>query len=171
LLAAVASWIAWRFGDARPLVIGVEPIDAACVQASARAGRAAAVPGPFSTTMAGLRCGEASRPALSAILSVVDGFVAIEDEWTFDAMRLLATPANGDPRVEAGASGAAAVGGLLAVLRAPEGRPVRARLGLGAASRVLAIVSEGVTDPAVFARVVGRPPAAGEGGGAGPGRG
>ena len=39
LLAAVASWSAWRFGDARPRLVAVEPTLAACVQASARAGR------------------------------------------------------------------------------------------------------------------------------------
>src|SRR4029079_17476202 len=53
LLCAVASWCAFHHPECK--VIGVGPADAACLQASARAGRAVAVEGPLTTTMAGLR--------------------------------------------------------------------------------------------------------------------
>ena len=72
-------------------------------------------------------------------------------------MRTLADPAAGDPMLAAGASGSAALGGLLAVCGDPAMQPVRERLGLGPTSRVLVIVSEGVTDPALWSEVTGKP--------------
>jgi diaminopropionate ammonia-lyase len=106
--------------------------------------------------MGGLRCGEVSRSAFAAVQSIVDGFIAIEDEWAFEAMRLLAAPRGGDPPLEIGPSGAAATGGVLAALRDPSGAEIRERLGLGPSTRVLTIASEGVTEPDLFARIVRR---------------
>jgi diaminopropionate ammonia-lyase len=77
LLAAVASWSAWRFGDVRPRLIAVEPERAACVQASARAGRPTPVEAPLTTIMAGLRCGEISPVTYPVIRDLVDGFLAV----------------------------------------------------------------------------------------------
>jgi diaminopropionate ammonia-lyase len=156
LLGAVASWTAWRFGAAdRPRVVGVEPLDAACLQTSARAGAPATVPGPFRTVMGGLRCGEVSRVAFDAVRTIVDGYIGIEDEWAFEAMRMLARPLSSDPTLRVGASGAAALGGLLATLADASASDLRRTLALGPTSRVLAIASEGVTEPALFERVVG----------------
>ena len=70
------------------------------------------------------------------------------------AMRLLADGAAGDRPVVAGESGCAAVAGLIASAHQPE---LRARLGLDADAVVLAIGSEGATDPAAYAGAVGRP--------------
>lgn len=67
LLAAVASWSAWTWGDRRPPLLAVEPLHAACVQASARAGRPTPVGGPLTTVMAGLRCGEVSPLAFDRL--------------------------------------------------------------------------------------------------------
>ena len=72
-------------------------------------------------------------------------------------MRTLADPAEGDPMLAAGASGAAALGGLLAVCGDPAMQQVRARLRLGPTSRVLVLVSEGVTEPALWTEVTGKP--------------
>jgi diaminopropionate ammonia-lyase len=58
--------------------------------------------------------------------------------------------------IKAGASGAAALGGLLALCRDESMRGVRRQLGLDQSARVLAIVSEGVTDPAHWSAVVDR---------------
>ena len=155
LLAAVACWCDLRFGEHRPAVVAVEPAGAACVLASARAGGPTPVPGPFTTTMGGLRCGEMAPAVFPAVGALVDAFVAIEDEWAFDAMRLLARPASPDPAIESGPSGAAALGGLLATF-ATELAPVRERLSLGADSRVLVLTTEGVTDPVIFREVLAR---------------
>lgn len=154
LLGAIASWGRWRYGDRRPAIVAVEPAAAACVQASMRHGAPTSVEGPLATAMAGLRCGEMSPIAFRTIASLVDAFVAIEDELAFEAMRRLARPAPGDPAVSCAASGAAALGGLLAALRAPELHDVRAALGLGSRTRALVLVTEGVTDPQMVARVL-----------------
>lgn len=157
LLAAVSDWVRTRSPSERPRVVCVEPVSAACLQVSARERRPTTVPGPFETSMGGLRCGEVSRAAFGAVQAGVSAFVAIEDQWAFDAMRQLASGKGGDAIVRAGASGAAALGGLLAILRDPALAEVRQGLGLGLGSRVLAIVTEGVTDPELFAAVVGSP--------------
>jgi diaminopropionate ammonia-lyase len=138
LLAAVACWADFRFGRDRPAVVGVEPETAACVQHSILHGQPTTLPGPFDSVMAGLRCGEMSPVAFEALSSLVDGYVAIEDRWAFDAIRRLATPLGDDARVTAGASGAAGLGGLLATLG------------------VLVLVTEAVTDPVVFEHALSR---------------
>ena len=92
LLAAVASWSAWTFGPERPRLVAVEPTLAACVQASARAGRPTPIDGPLTTVMAGLRCGEVSPLAFEAAALLVDGYLAVDDVWTRRAMRRLAHP-------------------------------------------------------------------------------
>ena len=135
-------------------VVCVEPSQAACLMASARAGHPVAVAGPLTTTMAGLRNREVSPLAFDAVLPIVDAYVAIDDVWAHDAMRRFAQPAGDDPAIAAGASGSAALGGLLAVCKDPAMAPVRERLRLGPASRVLVIVSEGVTDPELRSRVL-----------------
>ena len=156
LLAAVACWADFRYGLDRPVVVGVEPATAACVQHSVRHGRPTTLPGPFDSVMAGLRCGEMSPVTFDALSSLVDGYVAIEDDWAFEAVRRLATPYGNDARVAAGASGAAALGGLLATLSDPGVDGFRQGLGLGSASTALVLVTEAVTDPAMFARALSR---------------
>ena len=69
-------------------------------------------------------------------------------------MRRLALPAGGDPQIEAGASGAASLAGLLATLGDPAADELREALKLSGESRVLVIVTEGVTDPDSFAAVL-----------------
>jgi diaminopropionate ammonia-lyase len=157
LLAAVADWTLHHCGDHRPRVICVEPTAAACLQTSAREGRPTPLKGPFDTVMAGLRCGEVSRAGFTTVLQTVAGYVAIDDLTAMEAVRLLATGTGGDPRIKAGASGAAALGAFVTVMRDPSLSNVKRHLGLGLSSRVLVLVTEGVTDPELFAAAVGNP--------------
>jgi diaminopropionate ammonia-lyase len=152
LLAAVASWSAWRYGDGRPRLIAVEPTDAACVQASARAGTATALPGPLTTIMAGLRCGEVSPLAFEVVRDLVDGYVAVDDTWCRAGMRQLARPVGDDRAMAVGTSGAAGVAALLAVAVEPS---ARAALGLRETDRVMTIATEGVTEPALWSDATG----------------
>jgi len=154
LLCAMASWCAFHRPGCK--VVGVEPTSAACLKASAEAGRPVAVTGALNTSMAGLRNREVSPPAFMSLLPNVDLFMAIDDVWAHEAMRALAHPVDGDPVIAAGASGAAALGGAIALCRDPSMTAFRQHLGLDSTSRVLAIVSEGVTDPDVWARVTAR---------------
>jgi len=147
LLCAMASWCAFHRPGTK--VVSVEPTQAACLQASAKAGHPVAVEGPLNTTMAGLRNREVSPLAFESLLPNVDAFTAIDDRWSFDAMRELSTVG-----IRAGSSGSAALGGLLALCRDASMTDARAQLGLQTSSRVLVVVSEGVTDPALFEAVV-----------------
>lgn len=155
LLAGIASRSAWLW-PGPPHIVTVEPASAACLQASARAGAPTLVPGPFDTVMGGLRCGEVSPLAFHAVAPLVAAYIGIDDAWAMDAMRRLARPAGSDPSIAAGASGAAALGGLLATLEDPAASGVRKALALGPGSSVVVIVSEGVTDPPLWHQVVGR---------------
>ena len=146
LLCAVASWCAFHRPDCK--VISVEPTQAACLQASARAGHPVTVDGPLQTTLAGLRNREVSPLAFESLLPNVDAFMSIDDEWAFEAMRAL--NANG---IKAGASGSAALGGLLALCRDRSMQGIRRGLALDDRASVLVIVSEGVTDPDLWASV------------------
>lgn len=152
LLAAVASWSAFTWGDARPRLIGVEPLLAACVQASARAGALTAIDGPLTTIMAGLRCGEASPIAFSIVDGLVDAYVAVDDAWCRAAMRRLARPDGADPPLAVGTSGAAGFAALLALHgeATPEDRQA---LGLTPDARVFVIATEGVTEPELWREV------------------
>jgi diaminopropionate ammonia-lyase len=156
LLCAVASWCAFHWHDRLPAIVSVEPLDAACLLASARAGHPVAVSGALTTTMAGLRNREVSPLAFAALQPIVDTYLAIDDSWAFEAIRRLARPDGDDPRVEAGASGAAALGGLMAVLNDPDLSAARQHLQVNTSTRALVIVSEGVTDPDVWATAMGR---------------
>ncbi|MGQ0735276.1 MAG: diaminopropionate ammonia-lyase [Acidobacteriota bacterium] len=155
LLAAVADWAHQRFGSAMPLIVGVEPSPAACMQTSLRQDRPTTLPGPFDTVMGGLRCGEVSPLAFTVARTLIRALVAIDDRWAVAAMQRLAKPLGEDPVVRAGASGASALGGLLALVDSPALLPLRRALAVGPDTRALLLVTEGTTDPAHFAQVVG----------------
>jgi len=147
LLCGVASYFAMH--DPAVRVVCVEPTSAACLQASARAGAPVAVTGPLATAMAGLRNREVSPLAFNAVRNIVDAFVAIDDVWTERAMRTL-----NNEGIRAGASGAATLGGLMALCSEPAMAAVRDRIALNDASNAVVIVSEGVTDPKHWSAVV-----------------
>ncbi len=155
LLAAVASWSARHLGHARPALVAVEPSLAACVQASARAGTPQQVPGPLTTIMAGLRCGEVSPLAFDTVHDLVDGYTAVEDHWCRAAMHLLAHPEPGDPRLAVGTSGAAGLAALLAATESVEAQALFEGCAGRAHPRVLILATEGVTEPQLWHEVTG----------------
>jgi diaminopropionate ammonia-lyase len=122
-------------------VIGVEPVDAACAQASAVAGEPVSIGGSLASIMAGLNCGMPSLVAWPDLIAGIDSFVAVEDRYAEEAMRLLAAAS-----ILSGESGAAGLAGLLAF---------REGLSLQPTDRVLLVSTEGVTDPVAYRRIVG----------------
>ncbi|RIK44972.1 MAG: diaminopropionate ammonia-lyase [Chloroflexi bacterium] len=134
-----------------PALLGVEPLLAAGMLASLHAGRMVSVPGPHTSIMAGLNCGAPSTLAWPVLSAGLDALVAVEDERAREAMRLLA--ADG---IEAGETGAAGVAGLLEAAHGAYAGELRSALGLTAETTALAIVTEGATDPAAYAEIVGR---------------
>lgn len=153
MAAAVCAHLWERWGNARPRLVVVEPANAACLYESARTGEVTAVHGSLDTIMAGLACGEPSLLAWRILDPGADDFMTVEDEAAAECMRLLATPAAGDPAVVAGES---AVAGLAGLLRALEDAPARLQLGLDRGSRALVFGTEGDTDPQLYTRIVGR---------------
>ncbi len=168
--AAMVQYYWHRYGERRPRIVVVEPIEAACVLESARAGQPTPATGSMRTIMAGLNCGFPSTVAFDVLRQSVDAFVAIPDLWPERAMRRLAGlmpvatmdanalanhPSLDDPVIIAGESGAASVAGLMALMEDPVYDPVRRHVGLGADSRVLVWSTEGATDPEGWERVVG----------------
>jgi diaminopropionate ammonia-lyase len=127
-------------------LIGVEPSTAACLFHSIAAGAPVEVPGPHPSSMAGLNCGIPSPLAWPVLSAGVDAFVTIDDHWVERAMRALASV-----DIVTGETGAAGLGGLLAVLADPTARE---NLGIGPETRALVINTEGATDPANYARIV-----------------
>jgi diaminopropionate ammonia-lyase len=154
LVCGVAAGLLHEWPHNRPLLVACEPSGAACLLASARAGRYTTLEPPVESVMAGLRCAAPSPVAWPVIASAADAFVAIDDATGIGAMRLLARPMGKDPVIEAGPSGACGLGALVAVMREDGFRAVRDALSLGAASRVVVINTEGATDRELYNRLI-----------------
>ncbi|HQZ04576.1 MAG: diaminopropionate ammonia-lyase [Rhodoferax sp.] len=148
---AAAFWLAW--GEHRPALVVVEPIEADCHLRSAQAGKPIAVAGALDTIMAGLACGEVSPAAWEIVSTATSVFVALDDQHALDAVRALANPPAGDPAIVSGETGGA---GLAALLAAREHAELRSLLSLDSGSRVLLLGSEGDTDPEIYQHITGR---------------
>jgi diaminopropionate ammonia-lyase len=140
-------WAGRPDGD-RPVLVGVEPEDAACVMAAVEAGEIVEVPGPHRSVMAGLNCGLASPVALPAVQAGFAGFLAIDDDRACNAVRTLA-----DAGLDVGETGAAALAGLTALVEEHSDA-----FPLADDATVVLLATEGVTDPANFQKITGRPP-------------
>ena len=113
-------------------VVGVEPVTAACLTASLRAGEPTRVPTP-GTTMAGLDCAEVSLAAWPSLRAGIHATVAVTDEQTDGAVRDLRRAG-----LRIGESGAAPLAAMRAL--AADGDPI-----LPSSGRVLLIATEGPT--------------------------
>lgn len=133
----------------RPTLIGVEPTEAACVQAALAAGHVVTIESEFRTSMAGLNCGTASKVAYPMLSAGLDWTVAMGDEWAEQAMRVYAGAG-----LEVGETGASTLGCVLALIdRYPEKRRL---LGLDSEAVLLLLVTEGPTDPVNYRRIIER---------------
>ena len=142
----------------QPRLVVVEPVESDCLLESIldpdgqpRAGR-----GRQDSIMAGLNCGLPSLAAWPTLRRGIDLFLSVEDRHAEEAVRLLwKGEAPGESPIEAGESGAAGVAALVALQTTPEFAEVRQRLDLGASSCVLALNTEGATDPAGIRAILG----------------
>lgn len=147
LLAAVIAGV--RTGDAADApstIVCVEPSDADCLLESARAGSLVEVPGPHRSQMVGLNCGTGSPEAWPSVSTGTDIFVAVPDDLCEEALRVLAAEG-----IRAGETGSASLAGALAL----SAGDYRGLSGLTKDSIVGIIVTEGVTDPVNWDRIVG----------------
>ena len=150
LAAAAARHFRASPGE-RPRLVGLEPIDAACALASARAGEPVTVDGDLSSVMAGLNCPTPSADAWPQVAAAFDAFCAVGDRHVLEGIRRLA--AGG---LDRGGCAGGVVGGLTALLG---DRAHRAALDLPEHATALLVLTEGVTDRELFATAVGREPA------------
>jgi diaminopropionate ammonia-lyase len=150
LAAAAARHFRATPGE-RPRLVGLEPIDAACALASARAGKPVTVDGDPSSIMAGLNCPTPSVDAWPQVAAAFDCFCAIGDEHVRRGMRRLAAEG-----LDRGGCAGGVVGGLVALLG---DRAHREALDLPVDATALLLLTEGVTDRELFAAAVGRQPA------------
>lgn len=151
MAAGIIAALVQHWGDVAPRVVIVEPDLAACLYESARQGTATTVAIAKETIMAGLSCGEPSPLAWEILEQEASDYLTIPDTLIPPTVRLLARPLPGDPAIEAGES---AVAGLSALIAAMADPALANRLGLDAASRVLLIGSEGITDPEIYAKIM-----------------
>ena len=157
LAAGVVAGLRQHWGAQAPRVVIVEPELAACLFESGRTGEATTFAIETETLMAGLSCGEPSGMAWEILSEEVSDFLTIPESLVAPSVRLLARPLPGDTAIEAGES---AIAGLAALIAAREDAELSRKLGLTAEARVLLIGSEGVTDPAIFAQIMGESDAA-----------
>jgi len=129
LAAAMAVAARQHWGGA-PVFIVVEPVEAAALYASVRAGRPVNAPG-LPSTMGRLDCKEPSLIALKGLARDADVFLTISDAEVAGQLEVLR---------QAGLATTPSGGAGLAALLASA--PVRDRLRLTQASRVLTVVSE-----------------------------
>ena len=151
LAAAGATHCLQTAGAGRCRMACVEPEESACFLESIAAGDGLPHPatGDQRSLMAGLNCGLPSLLAWPVVRDTVGVFLALEDRWAEEAMRLYHRHG-----VVGGESGAATLAGLLALLREPALDEARAELDLGPHSTVLVINTESDTDPESWRRIV-----------------
>lgn len=155
IAAAVAGHLAAEFGKRRPVFTVVDPARAACLFESARAGRPVTIPHGEPTVMAMLECYEPSLVAWRVLSRAADAFMTVDEDDAISVMKRLAEPAGGDRPVVAGESGGVGLAGLLKAIADPQ---AKAALGLGKASRIFLVNTEGATDPGKYQDIVGRAP-------------
>jgi diaminopropionate ammonia-lyase len=146
----------YRGFDAPVRIVAVEPAEGDCLTASigSPGGAPARSRGSRATGMACLNCAEVSLPSWPAIRRGVDLFLALEDRFADEAVRRLHRAGPGVEPIDAGHSGAAATGGLIALAEEPSLQPAREFLRLGPATVALALCTEGPIDQAQFHRVL-----------------
>lgn len=151
LPAALCAYYRAAHGENAPRIIVVEPDNAACLLASARAGKIINLEGDISTVMAGLACGHPSMLAWEILSRGAFAFMSLPDVEALRAMRLLASGSTGAPTITAGETGAV---GLAGFLFANTHADVRKRLGIGPTSRIMVIGTERDTDPQLYQRIM-----------------
>ena len=135
----------YRATNSDALLVGVEPVDAACVMESICAGRLVSSTVSSDSIMAGLNCGTPSPIGWPTVSAAFDVFVTVSDDEDVDAMRQFNR--NG---IFSGESGAAPLAGLAALA---QGRgDLYDRL---TQRNVLLLSTEGVTDPGYYVKHVG----------------
>ena len=156
LAAALQAYLVEKFAGQRPILIVIEAAAADCYYRSMAAGGRKIIPvrGDLTTCMAGLACGEPTRPGWEILRRYADGFASCRDAIAITGMQRLAFPLAPDPPIESGESGAVSLGCLCHLMPPEAGQESQTRLGLGPESRILLFSTEGATDPGSYRQVI-----------------
>ena len=156
LLEAAARFFYFQNSGETPCLICVEPVKCPCMLESALSpfGKAARLENPQESIMKGLNYSSPARFSWPVIRSTFDLFLAIDDIWTFQAMKLLHEPAEGDPQINAGETGAAGLGGMLALMVDADLDKCKSCVTIDANSNILIINTEGVTNQDLFQKIM-----------------
>jgi diaminopropionate ammonia-lyase len=152
--SSVVAFYRNRYPRCMPKFITVEPLESDALLESCRNQALSTTKGTQKTIMAGLNCGTPSRQAWEILSAGIDLFLAIPDEYAIKAMQNLYFPFKNDTQIFAGESGAAGLGGLLALAGDESLKEAKEMIGLNETSRVLVFNTEGVTDPESFEELI-----------------
>ncbi|NMS90729.1 diaminopropionate ammonia-lyase [Clostridioides difficile] len=152
----VQGYLEYVFGNNRPITTIVEPNEAACIFKSAEINdqKPHAVTGFMETIMAGLNCGEPNTIGWNILRDYSDMYISCPDYVAARAMRILANPLKGDPKVVSGESGAIGLGILSLILEEDGLKEIADKLNINKDSKILVISTEGDTDPENYKRIV-----------------
>ncbi len=156
LAGAVVGYLLNKFSDHPPRFITMEPNNAACIFASATAadGRPHAVTGDLNTIMVGLACGEPNPIGWEILRDFCSCYVSCDDFVAANGVCILANPLKGDPRVEAGESGAVGLGVLDLLCNNDKFGELKQKLAIDPDSTLLFFNTEGATDPENYREIV-----------------
>ena len=104
--------------------------------------------------MAGLNCETPSLGAWDLLKKGTNYVLRISDDYSKKAMRELYYPQGSDNRIISGESGAAGLGGLLAILKESKIKSIKEDLRINNFTNILFINSEGDTDEEVFSEII-----------------
>jgi diaminopropionate ammonia-lyase len=153
---AAAIYFSRKYGSERPKMVCVEPLEADCMLASisSAGGKPGTSEGSLDTIMSCLNCARPSLFTWQVNRETYDVFIAVDDSWAEQAMRLLYSPPGGEQCLISGEAGCAGVAGLLALLQEQVLSEAARHLGINENSRVLVFSTEGDNDPETYSQIV-----------------
>ncbi len=156
MAGALTGFFADYYGEAKPIIVIVEPHKANCIYQTAAAndGTIHMVDGDLNTIMAGLACGEPCTIGWDVLQRYAEFFLSVPEYVAAKGMRILGNPLGDDKRVISGESGAATLGCAAELLQRREYEAFRKALRLKDTSRILCISTEGDTDKENYRKIV-----------------
>jgi len=154
LAGAVCADLWFRYGKDMPHIVVVEPVPAACLYESAKAGEERIVNITEESLMAGLSCGEVSAIGWEILHAGARHFTTISDAPIGPLMQLLAKGVESDEPVVSGESAIAGIAGLIGAVNDDQ---LAREMNLDHQSRILIFGTEGATDPELYEALVGVP--------------
>lgn len=141
--AASATWFYLKNSKLKiPKLILVEPINADGCLYSIKTGKLTTSPGTGVSVMEGLNCNTPSLIAWPILSCGISAFLAISDYYAHLAVKQLKEPIKGDEQIFSKASGAAGLGGMLAIYNAPYSFNLKKELNISSSTNILVINTE-----------------------------